>query len=191
MRNNLGYAWRTCNVRPRHSNRKDVILNRAIFHKFMELALENNVQFTYIDEMSVCTRHLSFRSWIHKENPVHIIAPPSSQSISVIGSITEDGHFDCVLRKGTNRENEILQFLIDLDEKFQARYGADYRDFRKRNVIIMDNAAYHKTEIISRFAKKQGIQMLTLPQYTPEWNPIEIVWSWVKRNLSKMNMNSR
>ena len=141
--------------------------------------------------MSVCTRHLSFRSWIHKENPVHIIAPPSSQSISVIGSITEDGHFDCVLRKGTNRENEILQFLIDLDEKFQARYGADYRDFRKRNVIIMDNAAYHKTEIIAKFAKKLGIQMLTLPQYTPEWNPIEIVWSWVKRNLSKMNMNSR
>jgi len=128
---------------------------------------------------------------IWASDPGFIRKIQSTSLLLRIGSITEDGHFDCILRKGTNWENEILQFLIDLDEKFQARYGADFREFRKRNVIILDNAAYHKTELISRFAKKQGIQMLTLPQYTPEWNPIEIVWSWVKRNLSKMNMNSR
>ena len=157
----------------------------------MTAALKNDAHFTYVDEMSVCSRHLSYRSWIHQKNPIQIIAPPSSESISVIGAITESGSLNCVLRKGTNKEEQVLEFLMDLDEKFVTKKGNDYLYFRKNNILILDNAAYHKTGLIKRFATKRGIQMITMPQYTPEWNPIEIVWGWVKVNLSKMNMNSR
>ena len=88
LKERLGYAWKACNIRPEHSIRADVVKNRQIFKEFMRNALKNGAQITYIDEMSVCTRHLSFRSWISKINPVKIIAPPASESISVIGAIS-------------------------------------------------------------------------------------------------------
>lgn len=191
MKERLGYGWKTCSTRPDHSTRRDVVLNRRVFKAFLTGALSNGAHITYIDEMSVCSRHLKFRSWIHTKEPVQIVAPPPSEAISVMGAITEDGSFHYVLRKGTNKEEQVLEFLLDLDEKFRVTMGQGFAEFRKRNIIIMDNAAYHKTGMIKRFAEKAGVQMVILPQYTPEWNPIEIVWGWVKVRLSKMNMRAR
>lgn len=85
----------------------------------------------------------------------------------------------------------MLEFLLDLDEKLERKKGDGYLEFRKKNILILDNAAYHKTGLIKWFSTKRGIQMITMPQYMTEWNLIEIVWGWVKVNLSKMNMNSR
>jgi len=163
MKDRLGYGWKTCNVRPSRSNHPSVKKNRSLFKAFMSAALKHDAHFTYVDEMSVCSRHLSYRSWIHKKNPIQIIAPPSSESISVIGAITESDSLDCMLRKGTNKEEQVLEFLLDLDEKLERKKGSDYLDFRKTNILILDNAAYHKTGLIKRFATKRGIQMITMP----------------------------
>ena len=137
------------------------------------------------------TRHLSFRSWITKTARTSIKAPPASETISVIGAITEQGSLDWVLRKGTNKEEEVLEFLLDLDKAIQSRLDHGYRNHRKTNIWILDNAGYHKTSLIRKFAKKRGVMMVTLPQYTPEWNPIGTVWAWVKRSLTKSPLRSR
>jgi len=191
MRSRLNYGWRSCRTRPTHSDRKDVLLNRRVFREFMKHAIQNGAHFTYIDEMSVSTRHLSFRSWTTKTARTSIKAPPASETISVIGAITEQGSLDCVLRKGTNKEEEVLEFLLDLDKAIQSRLDQGYKNHRKTNIWILDNAGYHKTSLIRKFAKKRGVMMVTLPQYTPEWNPIETVWAWVKRSLSKSPLRSR
>jgi len=191
MKDNLNFAWRSCNIRPLQSYRADVVMNRRVFGKFIQLAIENGARFVYIDEMSVCSRHLSFRSWVNTKVQTFIKAPPQSSTISVIGAISESGSLDCVMRKGTNKEEEVLEFLLDLDAKFQERHGPDFLDFRKKSIILADNATYHKTSLIKDFAKRRGVQIVTLPQYTPEWNPIERVWGIVKKSLSKKNLNAR
>ena len=141
--------------------------------------------------MSVCSRHLSFRSWVNTKVQTFIKAPPQSSTISVIGAISESGSLDCVMRKGTNKAEEVLEFLMDLDVKFQNRHGPDFLDFRKKSIILADNATYHKTDLIKSFVKKRGVQIVTLPQCTPEWNPIERVWGIVKKSLSTKNLNAR
>ena len=51
-------------------------------------------------------------------------------------------------------------------------------------VIIMDNAAFHKKEVLYQIAKKYSQTLIFLPPYSPEYNPIEHSWSALKRNVA-------
>jgi len=53
-------------------------------------------------------------------------------------------------------------------------------------IIIMDNAAFHRKSRLSLLAKNFGCNIIFLPPYSPELNPIESFWSWLKRYLKKI-----
>lgn len=59
----------------------------------------------------------------------------------------------------------------------------------KGSVIVMDNASFHRKKILFRIAEEQGHQMIFLPPYSPELNPIEHLWSNIKRKLEKILPN--
>ena len=51
----------------------------------------------------------------------------------------------------------------------------------KRVVVILDNASIHVCRYIRDFVKyNQNIEIFTLPTYSPEYNPTEQVWKWMK-----------
>ena len=54
----------------------------------------------------------------------------------------------------------------------------------KGHVIIMDNAAFHKKEVLYQIAKKFSQELIFLPPYSPEYNPIEHTWSTLKRKVA-------
>jgi len=47
-------------------------------------------------------------------------------------------------------------------------------------IIILDNGAFHKAE---RLQVPENIALLFLPPYTPELNPAELIWQWIKNRL--------
>lgn len=49
--------------------------------------------------------------------------------------------------------------------------------------IIMDNASFHRKEILYEIAGRYGVFLLFLPPYSPELNPIEKSWANLKRWL--------
>jgi transposase len=53
------------------------------------------------------------------------------------------------------------------------------------SVIVMDNASFHRKRKLLPLAEKTGHTLLFLPPYSPELNPIEHFWSWLKRHLRK------
>ncbi len=53
------------------------------------------------------------------------------------------------------------------------------------SIIIMDNASFHKSDEIKELAKVHGCELIFLPPYSPDLNPIEKVWANFKRNLRK------
>ena len=54
----------------------------------------------------------------------------------------------------------------------------------KDHVIIMDNAAFHKKEVLQNLARKYSQKLIFLPPYSPEYNPIEHTWSALKRKVA-------
>lgn len=56
----------------------------------------------------------------------------------------------------------------------------------KGTTIVMDNASFHRKEQLLSIAEECNVRLIFLPPYSPELNPIEKFWGWLKRNLEKI-----
>ena len=56
----------------------------------------------------------------------------------------------------------------------------------KGTVIVMNNASFHFKKRLLSAARFAGCKVLFLPPYSPELNPIEKFWAWLKRFLRKI-----
>ena len=54
---------------------------------------------------------------------------------------------------------------------------------RPGDVVIMDNLSPHKSEPTLSLIAQAGAEVLFLPAYSPDLNPIEKMWSKVKASL--------
>jgi transposase len=52
-------------------------------------------------------------------------------------------------------------------------------------VVVMDNATFHKGGRIEQLIQNAGCQLLYLPPYSPDLNKIEQCWSWLKSRIRK------
>lgn len=53
----------------------------------------------------------------------------------------------------------------------------------KGSVVVMDNASFHKGGRIQELIEGAGCKLLYLPPYSPDLNPIEKCWAWVKARV--------
>lgn len=53
----------------------------------------------------------------------------------------------------------------------------------KDKIIIMDNASFHRCKEIIKLIKDSGNEVLFIPPYSPQYNPIEIVFHMLKSKL--------
>jgi transposase len=51
------------------------------------------------------------------------------------------------------------------------------------DVVVMDNLAAHKVEGVRELIQATGAELLYLPPYSPDFNPIEQCWAQVKQRL--------
>lgn len=49
------------------------------------------------------------------------------------------------------------------------------------SIVIMDNATFHKSPLLEPMITAAGHQLLYLPPYSPDFNPIEKKWAKAKR----------
>jgi transposase len=52
-------------------------------------------------------------------------------------------------------------------------------------IVIADNATFHKGGRIIELIKAAGCQLKYLPSYSPDLNKIEQCWSWLKSRIRK------
>ena len=53
------------------------------------------------------------------------------------------------------------------------------------NIVIIDNLCTHKVNGVQQTIQSVGVQVLYLPPYSPDFNPIEMLWSKIKSILRK------
>ena len=54
------------------------------------------------------------------------------------------------------------------------------------DVILLDNSSVHKSKLVLDTLKECGINYLFLPPYSPDFNPIELLWALMKSVLRKL-----
>ena len=59
-------------------------------------------------------------------------------------------------------------------------------ELKPNQTIIMDNAAFHKNKITQQLIESANCNLLYLPPYSPDFNPIEQKWGHVKNQVKKI-----
>ena len=54
------------------------------------------------------------------------------------------------------------------------------------SAISMDNASFHRKSRLIPLAEKYGHKIIFLPPYSPELNPVENFWAWLRGKLRKI-----
>ncbi len=54
---------------------------------------------------------------------------------------------------------------------------------RGNDAVIMDNCPAHILHQLQYHFNRVGVSVVMLPRYWPQWNPIELVWNWMKDML--------
>ena len=62
---------------------------------------------------------------------------------------------------------------------------------KSKHVVIMDNVSFHKVSAIVPLISSTGATVLYLPPYSPEFNPIEMMWSKIKTILKKIKPRTK
>ena len=59
-------------------------------------------------------------------------------------------------------------------------------ELKPNQTIIMDNATFHKSQRTIELIKSANCNILYLPPYSPDFNPIEQKWGHVKNSVKKI-----
>lgn len=105
---------------------------------------------------------------------VHASSPHGHwQTTTMIGSLRLDGSTACMTIEGAT-DAEIFRAYVR---------SVLCPTLRPGDVVVMDNLSPHKNELTLSLITQAGAQILFLPAYSPDLNPIEKMWSKVKTGL--------
>lgn len=57
------------------------------------------------------------------------------------------------------------------------------KEIRRGKFIVLDNAAFHRKARLIELAQKKRCKVIFLPPYSPDLNPIEKKWAFIKQKL--------
>ncbi len=78
---------------------------------------------------------------------------------------------------------DILAFKAYINEFLSPYLG-------ENTIIIMDNYSVHRNVEVIKLIENTNAKVVFLPPYSPELNPVELVWSKLKQYLKSKNAQS-
>jgi len=101
--------------------------------------------------------------------------PYHGKKMTVIGAIRRSGVVTVKSLKGSIKKKDVLEFIkVNLAPKLKAG-----------DVVIMDNLNSHRRKEVKEMIEAVGARVEYLPVYSPDFNPIEMMWSQLKIFLWK------
>lgn len=94
-------------------------------------------------------------------------------NVTIIGALSING-LDAVMSIEGATDGEV--FSAYLEKVFCPT-------LRKGDIVIMDNLSVHKADHVRQAIEACGAQLIYLPRYSPDFNPIEQCWSKIKAAL--------
>ena len=95
------------------------------------------------------------------------------QTLTMMASIRLDGSTACMALEGTTDTESFRAYVRELLVP----------TLRPGDLVVMDNLSPHKSDQTLALIVNAGAQVLFLPAYSPDLNPIEKMWSKVKALL--------
>ena len=116
------------------------------------------------------------KTWaIVNETPV-ITLNSSGHKFGILGGINSEGEgYGEIIFDSITGENTVI-FLKNLLNKFDSSI-----------TVIFDNGRNLKCNIVNKFVDSEDrLDVVYLPPYAPDCNPVELLWAWIRRDLGSL-----
>lgn len=133
----------------------------------------------YIDESGIEVTIWQEKGWGKKGQPLGgKKSGKYYERTNIIGGLVNNKSIAPMVFNGSCNtklfEDWVEQFLI--------------KELKSGQVVVMDNAAFHKSQKTKELIESVGCKIIFLPPYSPDLNPIEKFWAnmkrWIKRNIT-------
>lgn len=162
-------------LKAREQGREDVRKKREQWKLFQQKASCNKLIF--IDETGAKTNMTRLYGRARNGQRCHDHAPDGRwERTSILSAIRVTGETCSVVFDGA------------LDGKIYNAYIEQFLlpTLKAGDMVIMDNLNVHKSKTAQKLITEKGCEYIFLPEYSPDLNPIEKMWSKVKQLLRSM-----
>jgi transposase len=134
-----------------------------------EILTNDKIELMFYDEAFFRRESTIIRGWYPRGNKSTVDCPATKEKTGVCGAVNpRDGRLLSLVFDGFDSDT-FLYYLKWLLRELKTR---------KKIVLVLDNATSHKSNKVVEFVSKheKRLDLLFLPPYSPELNPIERVW---------------
>jgi transposase len=149
-------------------DRQDEALRAAFQERLRELASDLDVDLWFSDESGFEGDPRPRQRWDRKGRKTRVTKNGDHVRMNAIGLVCpRTGEFFAI--EASHVDSEMFQAFLD-------EANRTIRPVRKRNILIMDNASWHKGKSLDFGVFEPDF----LPPYSPDFNPIERIWLVMK-----------
>jgi len=136
----------------------------------------------FVDEMGTNTSLSPVYGWSKKGRRAHCSVPRNrGKNTTVLASMSVEGMGPSLAVEGSTTSAVFEAYV----ERILAP------TLRRGQVVVMDNLSAHKGERVRELIEGRGCELLYLPSYSPDFNPIEEAFSKIKNLIRKAQVRSR
>ena len=112
--------------------------------------------------------------WIRKGLRKEIPSNTGRSRINLSGAVDMISHKVIVQEDKTLNAESTINFF----KKIEAAYPT-----KSKVHVFCDNAGYYKNQAVQEYLRSSKIDLHFLPPYSPNLNPIERLWKWMKERI--------
>lgn len=150
-------------------------IKRKEFQRYLKTKVAKEI--IYLDECGLRKNEICQYGWCLKGDRLHALKESSQhKTLNIIGGLKQGKMIAPFAFEGSC---DALVFNTYVEKVLK-------QNLSKNTLIILDNASFHKASNIEEVAKSTGAEVLYLPPYSPDLNPIEHQWHSIKTKIRKL-----
>src|SRR6516165_8463554 len=158
------------------AERKRDDVARARRRWMREQGLLDPAHLVFIDETAVSTNMVRPNGWNPRgERLVGNVPMGDWETLTFIAGFRQTGIVAPMVIKGAMNGEAFLAYL---EQCLVPR-------LKRRDIVVVDNVSFHKVAGVEEAIEARGAELRYLPQYSPDLNPIELVFHPLKALLRK------
>jgi transposase len=136
----------------------------------------------FVDEMGANVSFSPLYAWSRRGRRAFGSAPKNwGKNVTLLASITREGLGPCLAVEGATTR-EVFEAYME---------GVLAPSLSPGRMVVMDNLSAHKGGKVKEIIEGRGCELIYLPPYSPDLNPIEQAFSKVKGLLRKAEARTR